>query len=124
MVICLSPFISLFALHFTQYPAVANRRKFCALGYKNSSVRAHFALLEHKTSPNLANSGVKLKNAVLMERKQADFERKFKQKLRPAASYLLKIVAASCASKSRNPHPSRREIRGACVGSVGATVGQ
>lgn len=33
----LSPFISLFALHFTQYPVVANRRSSCTLGYKNSS---------------------------------------------------------------------------------------
>jgi hypothetical protein len=37
MVTALSPFISLFALHFTQYASVANRRRSCTLEYKNSS---------------------------------------------------------------------------------------
>jgi hypothetical protein len=73
MVICFSPFISLFALHFTQYPAVANRRRSCALGYKNSSVRAHFALLEHKTSPNLGKFVGQIEKSCTREEKIGQF---------------------------------------------------
>jgi hypothetical protein len=59
MVICLSPLISLFALHFTQYPTVANNGRSSALGYKNSCICARFVHRERKISPDLWKSKAK-----------------------------------------------------------------
>ena len=73
MVICFSPFISLFALHFTQYPTVANRRRSCALGYKNSSMHACFALFEHKMSPNLGKFMGQIEKSSSREEKRGQF---------------------------------------------------
>jgi hypothetical protein len=121
MVICFSPFISLFALHFTQYPTVANKRRSCALGYKNSSEHACFALIGRKIGPNLGKFAAQNEKSCVHEGKQTNFQGEFKQKLRPAASgwwKSLQLGAPACleigirhegksASHMRLPQASR-----------------
>jgi len=59
-----------------------------------------------------------------MNRKHANLEGKFGQKLRPAASCMLEIVGAAFAGKSRNRHPSRRRSGVKNAVSAPATAGQ
>lgn len=99
MVTCFSPFISLFALHFTQYACVANVATSRTLGYKNSSKMADFRSFGHEIGAKLLKMRPPNKKICNQREKIGHFWLKVRQKACPAA-YLrwnpLPLTARQC----------------------------
>ncbi len=107
MVTARSPFISLFALHFTQYPVVPNSRRSHALRYKISSTGANFAMFECQNRTKIGIFWAANRKYLFQGSHSTHF---CVEKLDPAARVFLKIAVASLRRWFRNRHSLRGKI--------------